>query len=1110
MRSGKFFLLFSFSLLFSLLIFGKVGATTCTTETTTTIQSIVQYKCTLGACGGTIEFKKRIAERECQGECEVCDGEVVNCDWSCNPWKFRNETVVKTYDTSQTPWLVCTYRYDQLTDTEKNRIKNSGGSLNYPYTKIICEKGSCAGGDEACLRRSCPNVDEINWIPPVLNSDSYDDFYNYVAGRDYRFFEVAQITCWGRCLGSAENPHYFGGSINPKRDVGGKIESEEQDPSEVRLPAKFGWEFEKEKWGLNEWEEAMKYAKEKCKSELKEGRTCPYPQPPDKEGVKEIWINKFWSGQDKFKIQIDSGHSLSRDLGVGSFHFKIENLERFLPIAEGEKIPEWQTPASGGRDVEWTRRDMYDYFDYYFLNDTSFSGNSYRYPFSGYFERGGRFYLYIYSPSQDTKENYLWVEYKDPNENNLTKQIRIQKNQQTHGPCEITPFSDHSLEVYPCCGTDNDNCYPIEKKWKFHALGPEIKSILGIRVEEAETIYPFHLYELNLYFPPRPFKEEGKYQKLNGKIYRFIDIDWDRAWPSKNKREEILREQSGSILKDYFYVGGVKFEKTDGGERNVCEKECRRRCDRKCLEPGTCEAQCLRECDRARENSLNYCNECALKRTCDLENCRERVEGNYKACKEVCKENFKKYREGCPNCKGEDKGMGCIVCKECFKEESCTFGVDCMEKNPCLPVCVEECYYLKEREGIKLEEIKDCEEVCSQLDEKTKFAAINKECSLLPETTGEERRIKRKCLICQECKFKADFLEIEWCPNYGGGFGAISSVYKERYDKKFPVEEFYKKEKEVKKCEDPRTPSLCRDKPCDCFKYDSKGDEILERDECPTKILDEFLFHPALRPVEPSATTTYFECKLYPSKEKEKCYALPKIQSLYPVLTEELLKHYYSTRIAIQKLKVTSDVYKEFGGVNRGEEIYQIPISLFDETIQPNLEWWEWDLPLRFFSSLVFNGVIVGKCEEQQCQGSSLRWDFKIETLPKDQICDFAEKNCYGEEEEEYPFCWQIRKEPLKTEKLVEKELEDETKGLNRIQVLTLFPERIFSFRLKIKEIENSSSSYLEYLPKRATQSPIAAGPKALKFEEKPGTRFFSLGNLELPPSFRECHWKVK
>jgi hypothetical protein len=134
----------------------------------------------------------------------------------------------------------------------QNTTKRKGRGVTYPYDKIKCDENEC------------PEVDEIAWFPPVSDGDTKDFFKYCVAHRS--FFDVAQVTCWGKCLDMVNGPHYFGGSINPTRKVkwydgSEHIESEEQDPSGVRLPAKFGWELDMKKNGMNEWEEAIRLGK---------------------------------------------------------------------------------------------------------------------------------------------------------------------------------------------------------------------------------------------------------------------------------------------------------------------------------------------------------------------------------------------------------------------------------------------------------------------------------------------------------------------------------------------------------------------------------------------------------------------------------------------------------------------------------------------------------------------------------------------------------------------------------------------------------------------------------------------------------------------------------
>jgi hypothetical protein len=558
MKRGKFFLILFFLFLFSLSISEKAEAVNCTTTVTTTVQSLAQYRCTLGyssgTCGEEIQFLKRIASRKCERECEICDGEITSCgDWSCESWSYGAETIVTRYDSSKTPWIVCTYKYGRL----REEYQNPDFYLEHERATLTLNPDLLRRGKIFCMegKGNCPDVDEIDWLPVLWDGMSYEEAKYVISKYSNRFFDVSQLTCWGKCLEPVENAHYFGGSINPKRKIGESEENGEQEPNAVRLPAKFGWEFEEEKWGANEWKEAIKRAKTKCR-DFKEGRAGGDEEccnPPTVKKSQEIL------GWEKFAVRVEN-HILYRDLGAGSFHFKIlGSIKRFLPLAEGkhilgiwegeniqdwqtpgpeenlreederDQLGEWQTPPPGGTNIEWTRKDMYYYFDYYFLSDTQYEGNKFRFGFDGYFERGGRkLYLYVYSPSQDTKPDYLWVEYKDPNENGLTQEVRLPKNQSTYGPCTITPFSSHSLEVYPCCGADPENCLPPDikrmkgKGWSFYALGPEIKSILGIRLKEVTELYPlFHL---------------GTFNKLEGKIYRFIDIDWDRVWPSKLKR----------------------------------------------------------------------------------------------------------------------------------------------------------------------------------------------------------------------------------------------------------------------------------------------------------------------------------------------------------------------------------------------------------------------------------------------------------------------------------------------------------------------------------------------------------------------------------------------
>jgi len=1031
------------------------------TETIT--QKIIQYRCTRGACGGTIEFYKREGERNCSRNCTISYEGVVECvenewvtrcvkvkteceSWSCEKWEFEKETRINTYDTRQVPWLVCTYRYDRLTEEEKQRAQ-----VKYPYQKIICTENNC------------PEVDEIGWFPPVFDSDSKEYFESKVANRS--FFDVAQVTCWGRCLEVPKNPHYFGGSINPARKVkwfdgSEHLESEEQSPSEVRLPAKFGWEFNMQKSGMDEWEEAIDWAKAKCKEGLEKGKGCSYSSPPYSESeikgiIKEMFKEIYGKvdGEKKFKenfeIKVDENLFLPRGLGAGSFSFK-EPVRKFLPLAEGQEIPEWQTPGSVKEDVHWTRKDMYDYFDYYFLRKTGYSGNEVRYGFSGEFEEklpGGeieRRRLFVYSPSQDSKRDFLWVEYQDPKENYLTKQLRSEKIGGTNGPCAIVPFQNHNFFVTPCCGSDPENCSPQKPDWKFYALGPEIKSILGIRVKEITKIYPFfHL---------------GDFNKVEGKIYRFIDIDWDRTWPSKLKREEILKKQGAKY--DYFYTGMVIFDQFDGG-LNECEKECKRKCDSKCL--NICENQCDKECERVFEE-----------------------EKDLKKCKEDCHRYFENLRiERCPTCKSEERNMGCVVCEDCSKEYECT------EK------CIVDCYREKAlRTGKMEEELKDCDEVCGE-NPHLDLVAARGECDKL--TSEKDKKI---CRICQNCNYKADYVEIEWCQNVPGS-PLVAPFYKARIDEKFPIEAFYKRATSTE-CENIKTPSLCKTDPCQCFKYTADGKEILEHDGCEIKITDKFLSHPKIRiPLESMEKQPYhvFECTPYPY-EKIKCFGIEPLQS-YDQFKD--LKLAGTSRVNIEKLKVTKDVYAEFG--NFGKKLtYSIPISLYDERSWVPQPWWEQDKFSPIFTSFVTNSIVVGI----EGKGSGLRWDFKMKTLPKIQFCNYeikdcleeAEKlcqefykkdpkrcieekikcyrfdgeDCFGDLENQYPFCWKVEYRTLEGYLPPEKQFDRERKnfGIYRTETVQTPPiDRIFSFRLKIK----SGGSFLEYLPKISTQSPLIGFP---------------------------------
>jgi hypothetical protein len=901
-------------LIFSLIPFFTFGGEKiCHSETHPITQSIVQYKCTRGDCGGTIEFQTRIAKRECQQTCVVCDGDK-NCSTPvCNsPWKFENGKIVP-YDTARTPFLVCTYNYGKLKSDYENPddyLMHEKEALN--PNPILLEKGKifCIGKTE----KECPEVDEVGWLPVLW--DGMD--YNLAEKVKNRFFEVAQVTCWGKCLeNKLEGPHFFGGAIDTNN---------EQKPSTVRLPAKLGWELNKRMWGINDWEEAINKARKECKESGGKEEKC---QPLyEEEKATEIL------GRENFKITVD-GHVLYRGLGVGSFIIK-KPVERFLPLAEEHEIQEWQKPESATSDVYWTRKDMYDYFDYYFVSDTSS--------------------VFAYSPSQDSKKTFLWVEYK---ENGLTKQKRPpKKSDKTYGPCTINPFQLHTLEVYPCCGTDCENRAPETPKWKFYTLGPEIKSILGIRVEGIKKIYPFSLGDFNL---------------IEGKIYRFIDVDWDR----------ILKDK---LNPNFFHTGMVNFDQFDGGLSD-CEEKCKKDCDRKCL--NICKAECKDE---------------------------------------ECRKKFEIFEKGCPDCKGEEKSMGCVICEACNNEYECTEN------------CIRDC--------------KNCQEICGEHPDLDLVAARG-ECENL--SSEEERKI---CEICRNCKYKVDYVDIEWCQNFEGD-PLLAPFYKGRDEENFPLENFYKTTTSTD-CEDIHTPSFCENKPCECYKYNTKnGEEILKHDNCNVEIKDKFLPYPKTKVlVEFRNFSDTFECAPYPY-EATTCAAIKTLQTYDNFEGSRLI---FTPRNNLEKWRVVRDAYVEFGELGK-KETYSVPISLSGEKWNPQ-PWWEQDkLLFPFFSSLVPNAVVVGIKDK----GSGLRWDFRINTLSKSQFCNYDKSECFGEEEKEYPFCWKIKKDSPKSNLPPEKEFETSTKalGIYRTEEI-LVPEldRFSSFRLKIAE---PSGSFLPYLPKAST-----------------------------------------
>lgn len=1004
----------------------KTEEVSCSTTVYTIYQRVLQHKCTTGVsrgvCGGVIEFKQRKATRKCTKTCTTCDGSTSCTDWDCDSWRYEpneNGRTISTYSTQNEPWLVCTYNYGALTDEEKQR---AGIKLD----KVTCKEDDCP-------------LEEVTWFPPVFNSDSKEYFDAKISGKDYRFFDAAQISCWGGCLKPIEGkPHYFGGSINPTREIPSVgTEGEEQEASAVRLPAKFGWEYDKSKEaknGLYEWEKAIDWARKQCKDGLegRDERGCLYRQPPDKEGIKKIWVQEFLRGEDKFEIKVTPTHSFSRDLGVGSFYIK-EPVERLLPIYEGQEIPHWQTPASGGKDIEWTRKDMYDYFDYYFLSKTGYEGDKFKFGFSGKLENGD---LFVYSPSQDSKKDFLWVEYKDPKENNLTKQIRIAKNQKTHGPCEITPFKTHNFTIYPCCGTDPENCSPKKPDWTFYALGPEIKSILGIKVERKSRILPF---SLDIFKTEDQLKAALAGQnRIEGKIYRFIDIDWDRAWPSEVKKKSLGMKNCSSTTTDPLFAGMVKFDQASNSV-NECKKKCWKECDALCLQKSMCQKEYEEQCKKL----------CRGKKECE------------EKCKNEAKEVFEKIRkEGCPDCKEEEKKLGCIVCKSCEKK--------CQE-------CINNC------------QMKDCDELCGSYPDIDLIAARG-ECHLLQD------KVKREiCERCKNCNYKADFVDVEWCPIDGGNFVVANLSYKGREESKnFPFEKALEKiyEKEPRKeCENVSTPSPCKENSCaNCYQYKTSGEEIFSH--CPSFCLrDFFITNPFLREIN----SYKFKCKPIPSTDESECVALFPANVYDGVSSES----FSSLKPAIEKLKVVRDIYEEYGGIQSVKKEYQLPISVYEGKFQPKENWWEWDKINSLVNSFLPNSFQLGVCEGKnpfaqapQCRGSGLRWDFKINTLPKTQFCNFVGENCFGEKEKDYPFCWEIKKEPITTNLIAEKVIEEKGKvALNRIQpfFVSAFVERIFSSRLKIKD---DKGNFIEFLPKSGTQSSIKAFFEIAKGGRKFGIEF--------------------
>jgi hypothetical protein len=1046
-----FFIFFPWPFLFT--YGGEPGGGEIETET----QTIVQYRCSKGACGGTVQFFRRIATRNCQRP--------EGGSWSCSSWEFSEPELVKDYDTSGKPWLVCTYRYDKLTKEEKERL-----NIKYPYDKIYCRPPKPGETEQ----QYCPEVDEVNWFPPVFNGDSKQYFDEKIKNRS--FFDVVQVTCWGKCLNKPQGAAYFSGPIDP---------DQQQNPQKVKLPAKFGWHFKIETYGMAEWEEAVDWGRFKCKKSAISG-TCVFPPTlaETEDGARNILKDKWGDAKfkEEFVIELPDGN-LIRGMGAGSFWFIFKKsgmplLERFLKLTEGQNIktqttvptpdPEWQAPGpdieNPEKDIFWTRRDMYDYFDYYFLKNTAYEANRVRGSFNG---GGKNNRLFVYSPSQDSKETYLWVEYKDKAQNGLTKQIRGAKDGNGR-PCLLDPFSIFDEIIYPCCNNDNTNCYPHPETWQFSTLGPEILSILGIRVENSRKLYPFHLKDIHMDTLSGVTENEGKGRKIEAKVYRFIDIDWDRVWPNK-----LLRGQNVSG-ENYFYIGAANFDTFDGGEKNQCQKECWIKCDSKCV--GPCKEQCFEECDMAKEKSLKRCSQYYSGRSQAW--CVDRVNKNYIDCRLACIKNFEKMSGSveemgsppCPNCKSEEKGLSCIICEKCVKEVE-----ECQEK------CVSEC----EKKAIKgettLKDHLDCDKACTMLDEDTLFTAINGECNLLPVKPGnlKDQLKKEMCQMCQECKFKIDFVDVETCPIEGYYLG-ISPFNKERIEDNFPIERFYEL-KDVKECESITEEPFCEKNPCECYEY-VQGEEKIKVKECGTKINEVFLQNLNARNKKEFQT---LYCELEPNA-KSSCIVFPELQMFDIIYEEDGQKRVMSPRGFVEESTVTFDAYLKLGEFDVGINKVWLPFTLFDEKITPktSIPWWEQDKPSWFFTSFVPNSVVAFICTgdnplNASCNGQSIRWDFQINTFPKKQTCDIAEKSCFGELENEYPFCWEIEKKQIDSHlhnffERPEKFAENEKYGVYRTQVFSLPFERVFSFRLMIKE----GNTYLKHLPKTATQSPIRFGQR--------------------------------
>jgi hypothetical protein len=90
----------------------------------------------------------------------------------------------------------------------------------------------------------------------------------------------------------------------------------------------------------------------------------------------------------------------------------------------------------------------------------------------------------------------------------------------------------------------------------------------------------------------------------------------------------------------------------------------------------------------------------------------------------------------------------------------------------------------------------------------------------------------------------------------------------------------------------------------------------------------------------------------------------------------------------------------------------------------------------------------------------------------------FDKEDCFGDQEEQYPFCWKIQYTSLDGYLPPEKQFDKEKKefGIYRTENAQTPPvDRVFSFRLKIKP--RLDGPFLEFLPKLPTQSPFVGFP---------------------------------